>query len=321
MKEIIYLDTGLLHSYIAQLNDGLPTGTNNERSEEVRDSSEKEAGNKSRSFVDVGLTSGEFKIPGLFKSPGAQGSVRIQPGRYSGEKISLSQLESAKEIISKQLHDNALEILEEHLNKEKLFVEVSDSHSEGKFIKITTRFKIIDFKNLSNIMQTEKLMELMFLKTEQEVQLVEEQYKQANSQTKALLKTKFQQAKSALETTKKNMRENISIAEKTLEYLGGILPTEAFLKMDNTISPLKQEFLREKSQQLMFKYGHNGSSIDVTLVGKVTSKVKSVEMPNFNSNSSNVFLEFPAIITFFLNTFGVVKRGDLIVTPIAIYFE
>ncbi|CAM5580762.1 hypothetical protein SAFG77S_09093 [Streptomyces afghaniensis] len=323
MKEIIYLDTGLLNSYIAQIHDGLPTSTNNERNEEVKDSKEMEEGYKSRSFFEAKVSTGEFEIPWVFKSPSGEILGRFQPGNYSGEKISLSQLESAKEIISKQLHDNALEIFEKHLsNKEELITDIWKSNMEidGSFVKITKTFKIIDFSYLNSIIQTDKLMGLMFMQEEEKIADMESQSKtETNNQIKSRQKVLIQQAKSKLDAQKKSMKSSMETTEKSLRYLNEILPTEAFLLMDRVIAPLKNEFLREKSNQLMFKYGNNGSSIDITLIGKVTSKVKNVEMPNFNSG--NPFFEFPGIINGILSPFGVIKKGDNIVTPIAIYFE
>lgn len=42
--------------------------------------------------------------------------------------------------------------------------------------------------------------------------------------------------------------------EDSIDYLNDILPTEAFIMVDNIIAPLKNEYLREKAKTLAFKY-------------------------------------------------------------------
>lgn len=319
MKEIIYLDTGVLHSFLAQNNDGLPMESSNERSEEVTDSTKNEKGYNSRSYVDAKLKTGNVNIPFIFQTPEGEFRARLQPGPFATEGTVMSQTETGKEIISKQLHDNALVQFEKYLTESGEIHDLSEENLEGKFIKCTTDFKIIDFKYLQKIMQTDKLIEFMFTKDQEQLDSLKTEIDKIKDKTKSLQTARFQSEKSRLDKQKKTMKDQFSFLEKSLEYLNDILPTDAFIIIGNTIAPLKNEYLREKAKELTFKYGGAKSNLKITMVGKVTSKVDSVETPDFNG--ANAFFEFPKLLSTVLHPLGVINEGDLIVSPIAIYFE
>lgn len=320
MKELIYLDTNFLHSYVAQAHDGLPINISHENVEEIRDTKELEEGEKSGAYIEGSFKFGELEIPLIFKSPTGTIKTRLQPGLFSSERVSLSQLESGKEIISKQLHDNALNQFETFLTQEELLCEITDDDLVGKFIKFKSEFKIIDFEYLLNVIKPETLVEFMF--TDEEKQL-DELKKQAENKPqgkeKAITKGVYQEFKNKLRRQKDEYKEQFSFIEKALKYLEDILPTQSFILMDNIIVPLKNECLREKSSELMFKYGGGTSSLKITMVGKVTSKIDSVEAPELNGVDG--FIRFPELINAVLHSLGVLNKDDLVVSPVAIYFE
>lgn len=319
MKELIYLDTSILHSFIAQSQGGLPQSTQVERQEQVTETSQNTTGFAARSFTEMQGDTGTLSIPGLVKSPSGRVRVRIQPGRHSSESISLSELESGKEIISKQLHDNALESFEKYLSEQNKLFDLSESNLEGKFIKITEGFKIVDFRYLRKIIQTEALIDFMFMKQTEEVAAASvETNNSSNGKEKAVKKAALNQIQNTLNRQKGLMKSNFEFIEKSLDYLNDILPTESFLLMGNTIAPLKNEFLREKANELMFKYGGLNTNLKITMLGKVTHKIEDTSMPNI---SSDPFFEFPKILSSVLGSLGIIEEGNLIISPIAIYFE
>ena len=89
--------------------------------------------------------------------------------------------------------------------------------------------------------------------------------------------------------------------------------------MDDVILPLKSEHLRETAKELIFKYGEIGSSLRITMIGKVTREITTTAMPDFHNG--NPFFEFPQILSGVLGSLGLINSGDLIVSPVAIYFE
>lgn len=318
MKELIYLDTAFLHSFIAQSQGGLPQSTQLERQEQVTETSQQSTGYASRSFTEMQGDTGSLSIPGLVKSPSGRLRVRIQPGKTSSDTFSLSELESGKEIISKQLHDNALEAFEEHLSSQNQLHDISDIDLEGKFIKISSSFKIIDFKYLRRILQTDTLMEFMYKKQDEELERLRNEVKQSEKQQRAIKQAALTQFENQFKKVKSQMKDNFVFMEKSIDYLNDILPTESFIIMEDTIAPLRGEFLRERANELMFKYGGASSSLQVTMLGKVTQEIKSTSMPDLKADP---LFEFPQILTGALSPLGVIKKGDYIVSPVAIYFE
>jgi hypothetical protein len=316
MKELIYLDTSFLHSFIAQSQGGLPTSTSHERQEQATHTNQKTTGKSDKSFTQFEADTGSLSIPGLIKSPSGRLRVRIQPGKNSSESISLSELESGKEIISKQLHDNALETFEQYLSEEKQLFNISEENLEGKFIKTVSSFKIIDFQYLRKIIQTDTLIRFMFMNQDEEIQSVKEELKSLPKQDKNLKQAAFIQYENKVNQEKRKMKSDFEFIEQSLNYINDILPTEAFIIMGNVVAPLKSEYLREKANELMFKYG--GSNLQVTMLGKVTHKIEEISMPDLTKDP---FFEFPKILSAVLSPLGVINEGDLIISPVAIYFE
>ncbi|MDL5023339.1 DUF6414 family protein [Bacillus velezensis] len=315
MKEIIYIDTDLLHSYLAQSNGGLILETSNERGEEAKDISEKQAGYRSRTALDTKFKTGNFEIPLFLKTPEGEIAVKIEPGKHSSEKIAISQTESGKEIISKQLHDNALE----DFIKENDFK--SKCEKSGELVKIVDSFNIIDFNYLLKILQPDTLIDFMMKEYEDELHKLKESLKTAEgtSAEKQQMRRDLRSLEQEFTRTKDTQIKEFQYTEKTLMYLNDILPTESFLLMKNILTPLKNKFLRESAKELMFKYGRGKDNIKVTLIGKTTSIVDNVEVPNFNGN--NFLFEIPNVLNSVFGPLGILKKGDCIISPIAIYFE
>jgi len=319
VKEVIYLDTNYLHSYISQIEDGLITNMNKESTEEITEQNELQKGSQTESFIEGKFSLGEIEIPLLFKSPTGEVSSGISPIFSSNERISLSQLESGREIISKKLHDDALKRFEEYMENKQLFnTQISDI-KQGDYINIKSRFRIIDFNYMKKAFNPDKLVELMYYEQEQEIKKFKNKIDQLKGQEKTLNRQKLKEIESKHNKEKKITEEDFKFLQGVLEYISDILPSDSFLLADNLLLPLKSSFLRESSKDLTFKYGAKKSTIDITIVGKVTRKVDDVELPEFKGNHAH--LEFGEILYFLLNTIGILQKGNYIVSPIAIYFE
>ncbi|MFG3612422.1 DUF6414 family protein [Rummeliibacillus stabekisii] len=320
MKEIIYLDTTMLHSYLAQANDGLATNSSYESSEQVVDTSELSQGFNSRNKTEVTVKSGEIEIPFMFKTPSGDIKLVLDPGKFSTEKSIMSQTEQGKEIISKQLHDNALLNFENSLIENDLIHSSTDPNITGKYIKICSSFKIVDFKYFSKIFQGNKLHKFMFMEFEQQIKELEKSLKsEVNPQTKKEYNKQLQKTKSEFEQVKKETGVQINNTEMAIQYLSDITPTDSFLLIEDIISPLKSEFLREPGDQLAFKYGGSSASLKINLIGKVTSIIENVDTPSFSGPQA--LLDINKIFYSILHPMGILNKGDKIVSPIAIYFE
>src|SRR5690606_9943566 len=127
--------------------------------------------------------------------------------------------------------------------------------------------------------------------------------KEKDSKQKNLNKAKIHQMKNQLTQEKNRLKSQFEFINESLVYLNEILPTESFVKMHNVIAPLKYDFLREKSSELMFKYGNNNKT-KATLIGKVTNIIKTVDMPNLEKDP---FFEFPKVLAGVLYPLGVIN--------------
>ncbi|MGR5963095.1 hypothetical protein ACT7DN_30015 [Bacillus paranthracis] len=94
---------------------------------------------------------GKFDIPFVIKSPSAKATMRLAPGENHSESFTIADLEAGKEIISTQLHDNALNDFEKHFEDKGLIQVMEDTFSTstlqpGTYIKTTSSFTAMNFE-------------------------------------------------------------------------------------------------------------------------------------------------------------------------------
>lgn len=324
MKELIYLDTEFLHSFIAQKEGGLPTSADTETQEQRTETDQKEEGYHSRSYIGGRGKTGDVNIPGIYNSPSAGIDLRFEPGKKNSESFALSELEAGKEIISKQLHDNALEEFEKHADENGILNNV-DPYEElhiGQYIRMKHSFGIVDFSFLQSAI-SQQLIDVMLGELPFEIKLQKEQIDANDNLNKGQKNLQKQNLDKKLNDAKNPLMKTFGHLENAFSYLSNILPTESFLKMANTISPLKDEFLRETSKNLYFKYANGQTENQVSLIGKVTREM-NLSKQNEELNPSGIFEGLSQMTDSIDTLFGeiaVAEEGDFIISPIAIYFE
>jgi hypothetical protein len=139
MKDFIYLDTSYLNSFLAQLNGGVVSNISKE-TQQSRTTTSTHTNTKERTTeFQAGIRS--------FATAG----VRWAPKTGKNVSIALAQLDAGREIISLQMHDNAVDDLVLHLKKGDLLIEDSKLIELNKYILIKSSFKLIDFDFLKNM--------------------------------------------------------------------------------------------------------------------------------------------------------------------------
>ena len=126
MRRFIYLDTETLNSYIAQIYDGL-IKTHEENTQQIDESSEESSHSISpNAAIDFTLLGKgmEGKIEYIFKSLKANKDSTL-----------------INKVETKMLHDNAFDLLINHINKHE---DLKDGNI-GKFIELFNSFYILDF--------------------------------------------------------------------------------------------------------------------------------------------------------------------------------
>ncbi|QHZ50940.1 DUF6414 family protein [Paenibacillus larvae] len=299
MKDIIYLDKNFLHSFIAQSNQGLPTATTHEISQQDTKSSGDLEKKENSHEVQAQTNTGAFQIPFIGTSP--NGNFSYKNGKKSSSEVSYSyiQTDAGKEIIAKQLHDNALIEFEDYLEENNILVKLNpeiipDENHVGRYIKIQSKFTLFDLDYIKKVLNPQLLPLFPILKS---LGLTDDE---KNNEMETLFKS----------------------IEFLVDYLTGLLPTSLYLKQENFVSPIKLEFLRENSSELTFKYG-TSPVFHATVIGKITRIFDSFEsvLLGGSEDFKTISKFVGGVVDNVLTSAGTIKKGNAIIYPIAIYFE
>ncbi|MGO5140308.1 DUF6414 family protein [Streptococcus alactolyticus] len=297
MKEIIYLDTKLVNSIIAQNDQGLvlkrafDKGKTNSNSEETTQATSLN-------------TSGGVTVGANFN---------VNRGESNTDKQSLVYSETNKELIEVATHDYALDILLEILKDEI----VNDCADDGQFIQQNDRVTFYDFKKLYESMDTEKL-KLLMPDIFQPIEKIEKElYKISKSN-----KIKFEDKRTELQKQLDNSLPKIFKKLNTFsDYMVGLYDGAILAKINNTLSICEPENIRLKPSLLSIM---NLSNRKATILGIVVAKesgnssIDNLQPDSANEVISNVANSFMKIV---ITSFDIASKGDYYVRPIAIYFE
>lgn len=297
LKEIIYLDTKLVNSIIAQNDQGLvlkrafDKGKTNSNSEETTQATSLN-------------TSGGVTVGANFN---------VNRGESNTDKQSLVYSETNKELIEVATHDYALDILLEILKDEI----VNDCADDGQFIQQNDRVTFYDFKKLYESMDTEKL-KLLMPDIFQPIEKIEKElYKISKSN-----KIKFEDKRTELQKQLDNSLPKIFKKLNTFsDYMVGLYDGAILAKINNTLSICEPENIRLKPSLLSIM---NLSNRKATILGIVVAKesgnssIDNLQPDSANEVISNVANSFMEIV---ITSFDIASKGDYYVRPIAIYFE
>lgn len=297
MKEIIYLDTNFLNSFMAQTHRGLPSASTHEQFEQDTRTDSNSTKRQSTHDVSAQMNSGSVNIPFISVSPNGTVSYKYSNNAQADEVFSLTQIDAGKEIISKQLHDNSLIEFESYLEENGIetITEVSDVENlediMGKFVKVSATFSVYDLDYLKRVTNSDSLLDIMRL-TQGDTDEVND------------------------------MKKMFEMVAGLLDYLSRILPTNLFLRQGRFVAALKKEYLRESSNELSFKYG-SGSKIRIHALAKVTREFDNLEVDMFDGDAKLKEMSgaMNGLSEMILSTVSAIKKGDIILSPVAIYFE
>ena len=296
MKEIIYLDTKLVNSLLAQQNSGLITKLVNE---------DAESDARSEGSAEQVTASTEIGISALLKAAGSYSKTNVDNYNFVFSK-------SNKNLVETALDDYSLDLLINGLEAKGL-IKHSD-YQDGDLISTSGELTVFNFEQLAN---TSDLEEIGFLLPGyDEFKSLQSKLKKINVKEKHLTKTKQMQ-----ETLSRNGWNTFETMKHVSSYLTKLLPETNLTKINNTFSILPLEFLRVQSVQLSFmQLGKR----KIKMLG-ICSSTFDEQVPNAFScmeESSLALKSAPTtILNIMLGAFGMVDKDDHLVRPIAIYFE
>jgi hypothetical protein len=296
MKEIIYLDTKLVNSLLAQQNSGLITKLVNE---------DGESDARTEGSTEQTTTSSDVGLSALLKAAGSYSNTNVDSYNFVFSK-------SNKNLVETALDDYSLDLLITGLEAKNL-IKHSD-YQDGDLISVSGELTAFNFEQLA---ETSDLEEISFLLPGyDEFKSLKSEYGKIKGRDKYLPRAKeIQQALSTNGWDVFEMIKHMSV------YLKKLLPETNLIKISNTFSILPLEFLRVQSVQLSFmQLGKR----KIKMLG-ICSSTFDEQVPSDFSHmeDSNLMLKYAptTILNIILGSFGMIDKADHLVRPIAIYFE
>lgn len=296
MRDFIYLDTDCLNSYLAQIDNGLPTKVQSGES------------NATQTLQESIPPQQHFKVAGKL----GIALAGLESEIASDDEVSRTafrETESGKKIIEKAMQDNIFELFLKHSNEQNLIKEPKLANA-GDYILIKSGVKILDIKYIKNFFTKESVEDIVTVSSIQD-ETKSQSYK-SNRQNRefSVLNGEINKNKAALRNSLKSIGPLLDLTEK-------FLPTPCTVFAENCIIPIKPEFMRESVQELSFKYGGR-----LTAFGRITKIGFKDSTPIESSNSFDAIQSIFDIAEPLLKGLGIaIEDNTKIVSPIALYFE
>lgn len=319
MKEIIYLDTDLMNSMLAQLDEGLINSFSLEQwDQEVVTVGQQSARGKSAG-MNGSMNAGTGAIPGINFNFGANLGNTGNEMNHNSQAI----LDSQKDILNKAFHDYALDLLTQKLDDKKLLINISDTLTEGDLHLGESTFRFYDFDLLRKSMDYNAMEEMMLarvsgseIKYEEALRIVNKPKPNAkereNMEKAKQIVTTHQAVKPILDMFKQ-LNSLSSFATNLLEEL-------SIVKTENKIGLVKKKYLRESPEALSFRTDQSRKvKYLVRVIGKKEIVFNGFNLPLLNESDLDVIPNM--MLDIILGSFKIIQQGDLLVTPIAIYYE
>ena len=288
MKRFLYLNNDTLSSYMSQIDDGLI------RNKIETSKNDTEHLNSTNASIE-GQASGDLKILGKGIEADVDSSIESNRQKKSSDSYSNS--------MEKIIFDENVEKLEKYLSDNN-YLEGNDNI--GDFIKIEKEIFIVDLEYYKNIFSNDSVLNFIKNSTINDrynIKALEIEEKRNGN------KASYDKDKLYKEI-KKDVDKEYDEVSKSIEAVLNIVPYNKFGIMGDYLISLDDEYFRDKTKVVAFKYGGK-----MTLIGHLTNIVNN----DVNDDETNIFSTFPSIInTFMLIFFN--KKEIKIVHPIAIYY-
>ncbi|MDY4001619.1 MAG: hypothetical protein SOY62_03705 [Streptococcus orisratti] len=294
MKEIIYLNTQLVNSLLAQTNSGLVTKLINENGESQSDS---ETGSEQAS------TSGTAGV-----NAGIKGEVTHAESETDSYSIVFSK--SNRNLIETALDDYSLDVLLDSLKKDIK----TESFSIGDIMLIDGTLQSYNFKTLIHAIEFKGISGQL------------DGYEEFLAN-----RTKFDKLKEREKNLEKNKQliakvngspwNNFHLAKIMAENMDSLFPNMTLIKIADTLSICENELIRLNPAVLNF---NNISERNAKVLGIVTSKFKETIPKDFSKaiKTDSIYRNVQNIFSnIILGSNHIIEQDDFVVRPIAIYFE
>ncbi|MEF3330615.1 DUF6414 family protein [Oceanobacillus oncorhynchi] len=311
MKEIIYLDTDIMNSLLAQLEQGISSSFTQEKSNQLTESS---------TVTSYSEQKGEFGASAL----GLKGLSSSSDSE--SETSSKGFTEGQKDLMNKEFHDYSLNRLISKLKESELIKD--NNLIEGDIIEVNGAFDFYDFSLINESADPQMWKEVMSWGDNQNRHLTDIEAKKAYEKIKegkSLTKKEEAHQKEAISIHESNMQiEDIVDIMKKLDTFTNtankLFKDLTLIKMDKLVGLLKKEFLRESTEALTFR---GESRRKATFLGRVIGVKASItdgsSAMNFSPEQINKIPNM--VLEMLLGSFDILTVGDVLISPIAVYYE
>ncbi|OJG65794.1 hypothetical protein RV07_GL001381 [Enterococcus malodoratus] len=304
MKEFVYLDTELVNSCLAQLNEGLLTKLTVSKAEQKEN--EEEGGNQITKTVG-----GSLGVEGLVKGNGDYSNTEF-------DKFKIVFSEANTELVDTILDDYSLDVLVDKLGSERLLTSES-VWSEGDFISIKDNFYVYNFEILESITRDESVS-LVMLEDEELIE-AETELKTLTS-SKALRNKHSERIKVLKKFIKsKSSKDTFNLVNRFAAFGQLLYPDSILIRIDDTLSILDKKNLRVNSPTLS---AMGQTKRPLKMIGIVMSKRNKNIIPEegvqlesdiIASSTHSIFTEI------ILDSYNLLEDDGYFVRPIAIFFD
>lgn len=326
MKEILYYDEESINSILSQFGGGIIQKLQVEDSalDSETETAVDDVKTDSGLSMNLKLSSGSL--------PGGEVNLGGKFGGIDGVSFSSSRTlsEGQKDIIEKIFHDHALELLIKSLDEKYDLSTNSFNTKEGDFTILNGNYIFYDFEIFKRSLNQELLIEVMSMAedapTEQErktiIKFMENasKKKQLNNEEKRKVQEyqeKYEQIL-ALEEIEKAFKMLDTFSRYSNEVLNGLV----IFKIDNQLVIAEKKKMRIASEALSFRADSSVRKIKVLgrVIGKKGANTKLQDLlKNFMTQDLD---KIPAVLLdVLLSSFEISAVDDIIINPIAIYYE
>ncbi|MCR9038525.1 hypothetical protein QRX25_09930 [Bacillus sp. L381] len=312
MKEILYLDTELMNSNLAQLDQGLTTDISHHSDSQKTESDGSNYSNRKNAELGARLGIVSLNVNGKL---GADAQEGFHEGR--------SFLEGEKDILNKSFHDYSLSLLMDKLTEEGLLKETDSDLKEGDFFIIESELRLNDFSLIKRFCNPEKTENLLLAEIADSPMTYKDAKKLTNKTNPNAKDRELMGVAEKIVTIHDSVKPTLLILKQLhafSDYLSDIFDDHSFIKVGNNAGVIKNSNLRESTTSLSLRSENNRK---VKLLGRFTSKKQRVFNGfNLEELKADEFYKMPNLfLDVALGSMQLINEGDNIVSPIAIYFE
>lgn len=301
MKEIIYLDSEMINSYLAQIDSGLMEKVIETLSVATSESEEltktgSNSGGMGPNFFHLSKSSGESSKDGVV---------------YSNTNSELKQI---------IFHDFSLDVLIDRLKSSEL---INEDLTEGAVTLNTGDFVAYDFERFES--STTKELMTLFDDNYTYNEEIDAQIKVAKSSGKKGANNIVSQLRAQKKPVNNNLWKNIEPLHKFAKFANAMFPRYCLIRINNLICLCPKSSMRISDATLTLL---NETSRKITVLGVVIAKFnderikKYMDIPGFQFENQEVVSSMPNMLAeILLGHMSLCSPGDYYIRPIAIYFE